>query len=371
MEDLRVQSGDPSLRTLERLSLQVVADYKEAGLDLRTLSLATLSNQLRPGSPRKKPPPWPWVATFVLTCQRHAVTVGLARSDPGVSTLSQWNVMLQAVFRGGQEGAGRHARPLPGMSTPADGTPQRPLGPSAPEPAPAAEQPRPRQDGANSGDGDALGVRDADPRDGGAGPAAHARGVRAGAGGVDLLARPSQTMQSLKAATEELIQDYVGDPEGDPSLTDQRMFTLYGQAGVRLVRAAEKEDPEACFGLGVLLCVDERPQESLAWLMKAERQGHQSASSMIESLAPVSAATRHAYRLGRRALAAGDKEAAQVFLERAAARRHADAAFQLGSALADDPEQAVQWFKRAADLGHHLAQWWADPPAACPPAPRP
>ncbi|MFC5750855.1 hypothetical protein [Actinomadura rugatobispora] len=333
LEDFRRACGRPSLRKMERLSEQVAETQRRAGRDLPSLSLATLSNVLN--GRRSGPPDWRWVATFVLTCQRYAVKAGLIPADPGESTLPQWNAMLQEVYLSPPDGdtgngrarvEGRHTRPFPGL--PAPGDPPDAGGPSLPLAAPV-HVPDPDQPSVRNG-------------------APPARPVPVALDG-----------RALQAMSEELMQDYVGDPEGTPTLTEQRMLTLFGRHGVRLVRAAESGDPESCFELGVLLCLEERPQESLAWLMQAESRGHGAATALIESLVPATAATEHAYLLGRRALADGDLQAAQVYLERAARRRHVRAAFELGAALPHDRDQAVYWFSRAADLGHDLARWWA------------
>ncbi|WP_119729964.1 tetratricopeptide repeat protein [Thermomonospora amylolytica] len=139
------------------------------------------------------------------------------------------------------------------------------------------------------------------------------------------------------------------------------MFRLYGQHGVRLLRAAEEhQDADACFRLGVLLCLEGCPAESLAWLMKAERHGHQVAIGLVEHPAPRLAAAGHAYELGLAAAVAGDRPTAEIYLERAVEHGHADAAFELGTLWMEDPARAVYWFTRAAQCGHRLGQWWAD-----------
>lgn len=67
------------------------------------------------GGHRKGPPPWQWVAAYVLACQRHGHNkAGLLPCDPGPTTLPTWNTRLRATDRpGSQAPPGPPAGPVP------------------------------------------------------------------------------------------------------------------------------------------------------------------------------------------------------------------------------------------------------------------
>jgi TPR repeat protein len=172
--------------------------------------------------------------------------------------------------------------------------------------------------------------------------------------------RPSAQATPVTTQVTEL-EVYVGDPNG-PSLSEQRFFTMYGQHGVQLLKMAEGgRDPEAEYRLGVLLGVDDRPKEALAFLMRAEAGGHPKARELIESPAQRRAALVHAWKIGT-VDAADGSDAAALYLERAARNGHAGAAFELGALHMEreDAERAAAWFATAAECGHPLAEWWSD-----------
>ncbi|MCW2901152.1 MAG: Sel1 domain protein repeat-containing protein [Streptosporangiaceae bacterium] len=326
--------GGPSLRELSRVSRQVVETYRMRYPNLLELSLTALSDVL--SRRRKKPPSWNWVASFVLSCQRYAEDSGLF-PDVGDSTLQEWNRRLQTLSLPGED-AGTGA--VPGARAPigragalpsGPAVPDRPMRPRPPDPLPA---PVPTVQEA------------ADPRSGGGS------------------ARRPRTSSQVAAGTAigELLDHYVGDP-GGASLSELRFFSNYGRHGLDLLRAAEGDrDGDACYRLGVLLCLDDRPTESLAWLMQAESGGDARASRLIEHHAPRTVAPGHAYELGVLAAAAGDPASAEIYLERAVRAGHARAGFELGALWLErhDPARAVYWFSRAAAFGHPLAQWWSD-----------
>jgi hypothetical protein len=359
LELFRQDCGRPGLREIARASARVARESRKQNLKLPELSLATLSNVMR--RRRVGPPNWSWVACFVLTCRELAEASGLTVLPREVPMLlMEWNRRLQAVYLsadgsvprntgstttgpGDQPGAGLPGQPAEGSGPldrerfnepPSTGRPPgtRRAGPEPPLAAPVPYE-RPRV------------VQPAETGDPASPPG---QGDRAGA------------EQPQPTAMRELINDYVGDVHGRLSLTTQRMFTKYGQHGVALLQAAESGDVHACYRLGVLLCLDGHPNESLAWLMRAESGGHADARRLIEHHAPRAAATQHAYGIGLAASVDGDRATAQLYLERAVRHGHGAAAFELGTLWMDDPATAVYWFSRAARCGHALGQWWAD-----------
>jgi hypothetical protein len=343
LEEFRRACGGPALRELSRVSRQVVDAHGKRLRHLQELSPTALSDVLN--RRRKKPPSWNWVASFVTSCQQYAAESGLF-PHPGDGTpqewnrfLQEWNRRLQAVYATGEDSA--TARDA------AHGTPPEETGTSPPPPGgrPGTTPPAPRPEPLAAPVPEAH----APPRD--------RRGRHGSAQGP-----PDFPQAAAQTAIVELMEDYVGDP-GGASLSELRFFSQYGRHGVDLLRAAENGgDAEACYRLGLLLCLDDRPTESLAWLMQAETHGHPRASKLIEHPAPRVVATVQAYELGGQAAGAGDHATAEVYLERAVRHGHARAAFELGALCMErhDRARAVYWFSRAAEHGHPLAQWWSD-----------
>jgi hypothetical protein len=337
LDRLRDACGRPSLRELSRVSRKVKDLYGRRYPNLPAeLSLTALSDVL--GGRRKKPPTWNWVALYVLSCQRFAAESGL-RPDPQDATLPTWNLRLQAVRRSDV------ISPADEQVIPEDaaGLPPR-TPPSAMRPGlPSSARPEPLSAPAHP---DIVRPPDGAPAD--------ADGIADVPGG-----RPGPVAAALSTAVAEL-EDFAN--ANGPSLSEQRFFAMYGQHGVHLLRHAEsRRDHDAEYRLGVLLCIDDRPQESLAWLLRAEAGGHVKARALIESPGQRRAALGHAWKLGSQ-VAATDFETATMYLERAAQGGHAGAAFELGTLHMEreDPERAAAWFAMAADRGHPLAEWWSD-----------
>ncbi|MBC6457859.1 tetratricopeptide repeat protein [Actinomadura sp. HBU206391] len=374
LEEFRRACGGPGIRELARVSRQVVETSDKRYRHLQMLSPTALSDVLN--RRRKKPPPWSWVASYVLSCQRYAAESGLIPHDPGGSTLPEWNRRLQAVYATGENptaneepdaaqapdadqdadprtGRGPSAASPPG-EWPAypQSPPQRAPSPPAPSP-PASPPPASPPPSPSPPPCEPLAAPTVEPRT----PARDSPDDRDSPPGSRAAPRAA-----AQAVIVELLEDYVGDP-GGPSLSELRFFKQYGRHGVDLLTAAEShQDPEACFRLGLLLCMDDRPTESLAWLMQAERHGHPGASRLIEHPSPRAVAPAFAYELGAQAATAGDHATAELYLERAVGHGHARAAFELGALSMErqDPARAVFWFSRAAECGHPLAQWWSD-----------
>jgi hypothetical protein len=333
LERFRYACGLPSLRELSRVSEQVRKHYGKRYPKLPTvLSLTALSDVL--GRRRKRPPAWGWVALYVLSCQRFAAEAGI-RPDPEDATLPIWHQRLQAVHRP-EVISPADEEIVPDQTTDATRTPRPRSGSSPPRQEPLSapvyfdDEPPPVGPGQDPGGHD-----------------------------PDL---PPASAQATAIATQVAeLEIYLGDPSA-PTLSEQRFFTLYGQHGVQLLRTAEgRRDPDAEYRLGVLLCVDNRPKEALAFLLRAESGGHTKARELIEDPAQRRAAIVHAWRLGT-AAAAYDADQAVVYLERAARNGHAGAAFELGTLHMEreEPGRAAAWFATAAECGHPLAEWWSD-----------
>jgi hypothetical protein len=323
MHKLRLSCGQPPLRKMEQVSAKVVVENKDRDQELPSLSAPTLSGVLN--RHRKNPPLWPWVACYVLTCQRIA---GRSRLEED-STLRDWHRWWQALY---------HTQP----ATDDIDTPK-------PEPPESGDARSTLDDSsrAKAVDGTELTPYLEGPRH--AGPPSDSATSPPGA--------------AARAAVAELLEDYVGDP-GGPTPSEQRFFKLYGQVGVRLFRAADdRRVAGAAYRLGVLLCLDDRPVESLAWLMQAESDGHGRASELIEEPHQRSAALSHAYDLGIHEVATGDDETAAVYLEAAARHGHARAAYELGTVYMEREQNsahAAYWFAQAAKYGHPAGKLWAD-----------
>ncbi len=332
LDRFRHACGLPSLRELSRVSEHVRESYGKRYPKLPTvLSLTALSDVLN--RRRKRPPAWGWVALYVLSCQRFAAEAGI-RPDPGDATLPIWSLRLQAVHR-------------PEVAPPADEE-------IVPDPAADSARTSRSRSGSPPHRPEPLSApvyADALPPDGAGeqGPAGRHAGP------------PSTPAQATAIASQVAeLEVYLGDPSA-PTLSEQRFFSLYGQHGVQLLRTAEsRRDPDAEYRLGVLLCVDNRPKEALAFLLRAEAGGHPMARELIEDPAQRRTAIVHAWKLGT-ADAAHDADRAFVYLERAALNGHAGAAFELGTLHMEreDPERAAEWFATAAECGHPLAEWWS------------
>ena len=85
------ESGRPSYTVLAAISQELPQLYTPApGTKCHFLPLpvSTISEVL--GGKRKGLPPFDWVASFVLCCQRHAYERHLLSRDPGTSSLPWW-----------------------------------------------------------------------------------------------------------------------------------------------------------------------------------------------------------------------------------------------------------------------------------------
>ena len=335
LDRLRDACGRPSLRELSRVSRTVKKLYGGRYPKLPELSLTALSDVL--GCRRKNPPTWNWVASYVLSCQRYAAESGV-RPDPKDATLPTWHLRLQALHRSDVKPP-EDEQMIPGKG---DGHLRTP--PSQPSSPPRSSRPpstrREPLSAPTPLDGPRYSEHEVQDRHGDR-PAGTANDIAATGTAVQIV--------ELEAHTEA----------GGPSLTEQRFFRLYGTHGVDLLRNAEdRRDHDAEYRLGVLLCVDDRPQESLAWLLRADAGGHAKARELIEDPAPRRAALGHAWQLGTQD-AQDDYEIATLYLERAAQKGHADAAFELGALHMgrEEPECAAAWFRVAAESGHPLVGW--------------
>lgn len=332
LDRFRHACGRPSLRELSRVSEQVREAYGRQYPKLpAVLSLTALSDVLN--GRRKKPPPWGWVALYVLSCQRFAAESGL-RPDPGDATLPSWNLRLMAVHQ-------------PDLVPPADEdiVPEQVSEKVRTPPSSGPGQRQPPLSAPTYLDAPPP----ADP------PARKPAGPEPGP------SPRSSSAQATAIATRVTELELYADDRDRLSLSEQRLFTMYGQHGVRLIRAAEgRRDPDAEYRLGVLLCVDDRPNEALAFLMRAEAGGHPEARELIESPAQRRAALVHAWKIGA-CDATDHAETASLYLERAARNGHAGAAYELGKLhmQREEPERAAAWFATAAECGHPLAEWWS------------
>jgi hypothetical protein len=336
LDRFRLACGQPSLRELVRVSERVVADERYKKLQVQALSLTALSDVL--GHRRERPPRFRWVAVFVLSCQRFAAESGL-RPDPGASSLPEWNDRLQAVYVGAASTTEQADQ---------EGTPSLPGELGVADPPAAAAQQLPTEPMAAPTHPYGAAYRGLD-----------AQSDRV----VDAEAPPiSPPHAALKPTfVGELLDDYVGEPGA--SLSEVRFFRLFGQYGVRLLNAAEEnQDAEAFYRLGMLLCITNRPAESLAWLRQAENQGHVKASELIDNLTPRMTAVIHAHKLAIEATECGDADAADVLLEHTFSPDAKGIAFDLGMVWKHrkNPVRASYWLSRAADYGHWLAREWAE-----------
>ena len=124
---------------------------------------------------------------------------------------------------------------------------------------------------------------------------------------------------------------------------------------VELRRAAENNDAEAQFNLGVSYAKGLRVQQddSIAakWFQRAADQGHASAQAALGEL----------YGLGKGV--SQDYSKAAVWLRRAADQGHEYAQFRLGylyvegAGVPQDFAKAIDWYRRAANQGYPSAQF--------------
>lgn len=97
LREHRKDCGSPSLPQIATISREVSLYYpsRTTGIPSRpdvqlvTLSVTTMSDILS-GTVRKKLPPWEWVASFVLCCNRWANQEGFIDDDPGRDALPEW-----------------------------------------------------------------------------------------------------------------------------------------------------------------------------------------------------------------------------------------------------------------------------------------
>jgi tetratricopeptide (TPR) repeat protein len=116
-------------------------------------------------------------------------------------------------------------------------------------------------------------------------------------------------------------------------------------------------DLDSCDYLGIALHERGEDAEALGWWRKAAVRGHQGAVRNLAALAQMRPPRAEVtYNLGRAQLDAGNREEAAKLWRRAAADGHAAAAYNLG-VLAQEHggDDAVRWFRQAAEAGDVLA----------------
>jgi hypothetical protein len=118
-------------------------------------------------------------------------------------------------------------------------------------------------------------------------------------------------------------------PAAKRSQTLNRYLRSYGKLGGRLLIAAEGNDPDGAYRIGVLLWCDGHPDEGLAWLEKAARAGNSDAAALCHEPSRTAAASA-AYQLGQASERDGDPTAALIYYQKAAKCGHADAAHRAG-----------------------------------------
>lgn len=330
LQQVRAAAGMPSMRRIVRESAKAADDprYKDPKKEkLEPLTLTTLRSVLN--GKRKSPPGWPWLMVYVLTCQRIMGKTPGYPEDPGSRTLPLWRRRLDAV----------HASE------------------AAIAVEPAGQQAPPSAQSSSEGSQPSSGLSLADEE-------------QACASDPPLTLRPPDACAATSPVPRESavdVEDDLGDAAGDdegslPDLSEVRFAGRYGEAGRRLYRVVEDQRlPSAEYGLGVLLGLDDRPQESLFYLMRAAANGERRASKLIKSGRSRYAAMMHAYELGRHELANGDPATAWLFLYAAACAGHPEASFEFGMMCFRQQQRgmALEWFNYAAACGHLDAREWA------------
>jgi len=101
LREFRADCGVRSLRALTRISETLRALYPPPAnppCELHPMSLTALSEIL--AGKRRCVPSFSWVASFVLSCQRYAVTDRPGRRDQGTTILPHWHAIYSAHATG-------------------------------------------------------------------------------------------------------------------------------------------------------------------------------------------------------------------------------------------------------------------------------
>ncbi|MFC9975233.1 hypothetical protein ACFVH6_30495 [Spirillospora sp. NPDC127200] len=232
-------------RELINRAPRVMARHRRDIPQLRPLSPAVVSAVM--SRKRQKPPPWGWVATYVLTCLDILEGSGAELDFDGPADLQSWYEHYQAMCqRHDREAAAARPRTPPGTGD----------GPAAPDRS-GARQDAPR-------DGPVSAFPPPPP-----GPPAPPAPI------TPILRRQDLHDTALEAWTPRLRQQQ--------SRAHRRHYELLGPHGADLLTAAEGGDREAARQLGIVLLCHDRPNEALAWLTSAADNGDEPAAILLNA----------------------------------------------------------------------------------------
>jgi len=331
---LRQDAGQPSLPALRRLSEKLAGPASGR----RVLTESTTHDILT--GKRRGLPSWIWVAAYVRACQAAAEQAELNPARLG--SLDDWHKLWAAAWdaaRGDNSARADDSAPLSAPVFTSQTVPHSALETAQHAVAQhAVAQPAVQ----------AL----AQPR---------VQPIAASATGSASSAAPS-TMATLPPPPVRTRANPGGDsaenltefgPVAQRGETLKRYLRSFGMLGGRLLVLAEDGDHAAAYRLGVLLFCDGRPQEGLAWLEQAAREGVGDAAYLSDER-DLALTAEVAYQLGQASDRAGDSDAALVYYKVAANCGHVEAAYQAGTNLtsAGEPFAAGYWFGKAAHLGH-------------------
>lgn len=358
---LRQDAGQPSLPALRRLSEKLAGPASARRILTESTTHDILSGK------RRGLPTWIWVAAYVRAC--HAAAQHAELDPARLGSLDDWHRLWAAAWDAARgTDATPLSAPLPtpqtaphaGLATvphPVAEIAPRPLE-IAPHPGSAAKPPAALETAPQA-------TLQRAPRSVPL-PAAHAlvqpsvRPIAAAATAASSVTSsamatlpppPQRTRSDPGSESPECLAEF--GPIGQRGETLKRYLRAFGVLGGRLLVLAEDGDSAAAYRLGVLLSCDGRPQEGLAWLERAARDGVSDASHLSDERVPTLAAEA-AYQLGQASDRAGDSDAALVYYKVAANCGHAKAAYHAGTNLtsAGEPFAAGYWFGKAVHLGH-------------------
>ncbi|GAA2168031.1 hypothetical protein [Actinomadura napierensis] len=264
--------GSPSNRELAKLSSTVLDAHQARMKVLRPLTSPVLSEVL--ARKRQNPPPWGWVATYVLTCLHYLEMSGTRLHFAGPTDLQAWHERYTVMRTRFEPTAAGSAFPSAA------------LGPAFAGEAGLADE----HDLAGHDLPDVLdsavtdravaGREEAEPLDG---PVSTLPPPPPGppVQGPPSIPEPS----TLEAAGQmsEAVDEWLPVISRQQSMAHRRYYALLGPHAVDLLSAAERGDREAASLLGILLLCHDLPHEAKAWLASAAGAGDDAAQILINA----------------------------------------------------------------------------------------
>jgi hypothetical protein len=246
----------PSDRELVKQAPKVIARHQQEIPRLRPLTAAVLSEVM--SRKRQNPPPWGWVAAYVLTSLDFLEGSGARLDFEGPATLQGWYEYYQAMRqRHDQETATAGTRALPKADTVA-----------ATDDSPVVSAPDQHHD------------QEDDPRDG---PVSALPPAPPGPPPPPAPPPPTTRVLRWQDLYDTALEAWAPRLRHQQSRAHRRYYELLGQHGTELLIGAEGGDREAARQLGILLLCHHYPSEALAWLIAAAGDGDEPAKILLNA----------------------------------------------------------------------------------------